>query len=260
MWKISTSSSNYYHSQHHVLSSRQINLLAHSMSSVTYRTMRPAIQTSHLLRRGPTSATRAFSLSSIVATPPYVAPAPAPKSMTTRSTPAVASKNTFPKPQRSVVSSATGSARPASTSASPIPSRTADLANGLDDEPPLDLGPPLASGIEPVDWTRSYHGLSDAPFSNEAAEVLMAPLPMDDVEVKPDGIIYLPEIKYRRILNRAFGPGGWGLAPRGETIVTDKMVTREYALVVHGRSVQFAHQYNHLSRDRLPSSRRRHIR
>jgi hypothetical protein len=30
-----------------------------------------------------------------------------------------------------------------------------------------------------------------------------------------DGVIYLPEIKYRRILNRAFGPGGWGLVPRG---------------------------------------------
>ena len=67
----------------------------------------------------------------------------------------------------------------------------------------------------------------------------MAAIPMDDVEVKPDGIIYLPEIKYRRILNRAFGPGGWGLAPRGETIVTGKSITREYALVVGGRYVFF---------------------
>ena len=55
-----------------------------------------------------------------------------------------------------------------------------------------------------------------------------------------DGIIYLPEIKYRRVLNHAFGPGGWGLAPRGETIITEKatgggLVTREYALVCHGR-------------------------
>jgi hypothetical protein len=63
----------------------------------------------------------------------------------------------------------------------------------------------------------------------------MAPINKDDVEIKPDGIIYLPEIKYRRILNRAFGPGAWGLAPRGETIVTEKAVTREYALLVLGR-------------------------
>ncbi len=30
------------------------------------------------------------------------------------------------------------------------------------------------------------------------------------------GLIYLPEIKYRRILNTAFGPGGWGLMPLGD--------------------------------------------
>lgn len=86
-----------------------------------------------------------------------------------------------------------------------------------------------------VDWTKSFHGLSVQPFSKEAADVLLAPINPEDVEIKPDGIIYLPEIKYRRILNRAFGPGGWGLAPRGETIVTERAVTREYALLAHGR-------------------------
>ena len=48
-------------------------------------------------------------------------------------------------------------------------------------------------------------------------------------------MIYLPEIKYRRILNKAFGPGGWGLAPRSETNVGPKVVSREYALVCLGR-------------------------
>ena len=52
-----------------------------------------------------------------------------------------------------------------------------------------------------------------------------------------DGLLYLPEIKYRRILNKAFGPGGWGLAPRSETNVGPKIVSREYALVCLGRSV-----------------------
>jgi Mitochondrial genome maintenance MGM101 len=52
-----------------------------------------------------------------------------------------------------------------------------------------------------------------------------------------DGLIYLPEIKYRRILNKSFGPGGWGLAPRSETNVGPKVVSREYALVCLGRSV-----------------------
>ncbi|RYP09939.1 hypothetical protein DL764_000981 [Monosporascus ibericus] len=90
---------------------------------------------------------------------------------------------------------------------------------------------------KPIDWTQSYHGLGTSAFPPEVSAILQAPLDPDDIEVKPDGIIYLPEIKYRRILNAAFGPGGWGLAPRGELMVHEKLVTREYALVVHGRFV-----------------------
>ncbi|TGJ85021.1 hypothetical protein E0Z10_g3737 [Xylaria hypoxylon] len=89
----------------------------------------------------------------------------------------------------------------------------------------------------PIDWASSYHGLGTLAFSPEASTILQARLDPEDIEVKPDGIIYLPEIKYRRILNTAFGPGGWGLAPRGELMVQDRLVTREYALVVHGRFV-----------------------
>jgi hypothetical protein len=103
-----------------------------------------------------------------------------------------------------------------------------------------------------TDWSRSYAGLSTEPFPKEVSEILMAPIEPTDVEIKPgsykyyysslliivcatDGLIYLPEIKYRRILNKAFGPGGWGLAPRSETNVSSKVVSREYALVCLGR-------------------------
>ncbi|KAJ9606887.1 hypothetical protein H2200_008897 [Cladophialophora chaetospira] len=106
-----------------------------------------------------------------------------------------------------------------------------------------------------VDWTRSFHGLSVEPFSKDAAAVLLAPLDPQDIEIKPDGIIYLPEIKYRRILNNAFGPGGWGLAPRGETIVTDKSVTREYALVAHGRLVSIARgEQDYFTKEGIPTA------
>ena len=112
------------------------------------------------------------------------------------------------------------------------PINVSDLSDGLKDENML-----LDEGDRQVDWSRSFHGLSKEAFSPEAAKALLAPIHPDDIEIKPDGIIYLPEIKYRRILNEAFGPGGWGLAPRGETIVTAKSVTREYALVALGRYV-----------------------
>jgi len=124
------------------------------------------------------------------------------------------------------------------------------MTSGLADEPLI-----LDEGVRQVDWTRSFHGLSSQPFSKEAADVLLAPIPFDDVEVKPDGIIYLPEIKYRRILNRAFGPGGWGLAPRGETIVTPKSITREYALVAHGRLVSVARgEQDYFSPEGIPTA------
>lgn len=122
----------------------------------------------------------------------------------------------------------------ASRIVAPTPSHqtTANISKtGLSDKP-LELD---VSTEEKVDWTRSFHGLSAAPFPKEAADVLLAPTDPAEVEIKPDGILYLPEIKYRRILNRAFGPGGWGLVPRSESIVTPKTVTREYALVCNGR-------------------------
>lgn len=102
--------------------------------------------------------------------------------------------------------------------------------------PPLLDAPPAGS----TDWSRSYHGLSTQPFPPEVADILLASIDPLDIEMKPDGMIYLPEIKYRRILNRAFGPGGWGLAPRSETNVGPKIVSREYALVCLGRLVGIA--------------------
>jgi hypothetical protein len=103
-------------------------------------------------------------------------------------------------------------------------------------EPALDTPAlPSAPADGPVDWSRSFHGLSTTAFDPAARAILLAPIEPSDVEIKPDGIVYLPEIKYRRILNRAFGPGAWGLAPRGELEVSSRTVSREYGLVVQGR-------------------------
>ncbi|ORY01938.1 mitochondrial genome maintenance MGM101 [Basidiobolus meristosporus CBS 931.73] len=90
------------------------------------------------------------------------------------------------------------------------------------------------------DWTKSFYGVGSQPFEKEVAEILMKPINKEDIEVKPDGLLYLPEIKYRRIMNRAFGPGGWALAPRGPHSVTSKNISREYALICHGRFVSQA--------------------
>ncbi|PYH47641.1 putative mitochondrial genome maintenance protein Mgm101 [Aspergillus saccharolyticus JOP 1030-1] len=131
---------------------------------------------------------------------------------------------------------------------------------GLHDQPLSPLPTPetqsqYQTNEDRIDWTRSFHGLSAEPFPKEAADILLAPTDPEEVEIKPDGILYLPEIKYRRILNRAFGPGGWGLVPRSESIVTPKMVTREYALVCHGRLVSVARgEQDYFSPDGIPTA------
>lgn len=136
---------------------------------------------------------------------------------------------------------------------SPEPEISAPVANVIPDELPQqpltgvterlsfhDAPLPEEAVAEGINWSDSYHGLGHAPFPKDVCDVLLAPLTNEDIEIKPDGLLYLPEIKYRRILNRAFGPGGWGLAPRSETFITLKQVSREYALICQGRLVSVA--------------------
>ncbi|KAJ3001940.1 hypothetical protein HKX48_002607 [Thoreauomyces humboldtii] len=114
---------------------------------------------------------------------------------------------------------------------------------------------PFSADSDYQDLTQSHKGLSQEPFSKEAADILLAPVVFADIEVKPDGMLYLPEIKYRRILNRAFGPGGWGLIPRGPHTVANKNISREYALFCHGRFVAQARgEQQFFSEDGLATS------
>ncbi|EGG24709.1 mitochondrial genome maintenance protein [Cavenderia fasciculata] len=82
-----------------------------------------------------------------------------------------------------------------------------------------------------------FIGIAKEPFAKEINNILMGELDSQDIEIKPDGIIYLPEIKYRRILNQAFGPGGWALKPFGPPVVIDGSLIRPYALYCMGRYV-----------------------
>ncbi|KAI0887855.1 Mgm101p-domain-containing protein [Annulohypoxylon maeteangense] len=180
---------------------------------------------SHLPRRTLVSASKAKPYqvpprSTATSTSTFSKPAPAASTTTSKPTPtpAAAAPKQTPTAARTPVPAVSGVPLPDAPSPT-SPAASADH-NG-----------------SPIDWTQSYHGLGTSSFGPETAQVLQARLDADDIEVKPDGIIYLPEIKYRRILNAAFGPGGWGLAPRGQLMVHEKLVTREYALVVHGRFV-----------------------
>ncbi|KAJ3291633.1 hypothetical protein HK104_005913 [Borealophlyctis nickersoniae] len=117
-------------------------------------------------------------------------------------------------------------------SADPVfPSSTAfenELVTGAPETDIQDTGKDIA---------KSFPGVGLEPFETEVTAVLLAPVQRKDIEVRPDGQAYLPEIKYRRILNQAFGPGGWGLVPRGPHTLNAKNISREYALFARGRFV-----------------------
>ncbi|KAM5346399.1 hypothetical protein ACJ41O_009404 [Fusarium nematophilum] len=111
---------------------------------------------------------------------------------------------------------------------------------------------PTDHGMD-INWEKSWYGIGSRPVSTQQNKVLSRPISPVDVEVKPDGIVYLPEIKYRRRLNEAFGPMGWGMVHRGEAVVGTNIVTREYALIVGGRMVAQAQGVNnYFSNDGLP--------
>lgn len=234
-----------------------------AMTRIISSTMRPlrlngsralrlgvAAEPAHMLpfeaRRAATTSTRSTAAPT---TKPPAPQSPYKRTATTSTTTGSGSNSTAAKPSASSAAAKTANTPFAESQINPVPSAPYSRPQGVNAIPetstafsqsanggagdPAFAAPP--GGGNGIDWTSSFHGLSTTPFSPEVAAVLMKPIPFEDVEIKPDGIIYLPEIKYRRILNQAFGPGGWGMAPRGELMVGEKVVTREYALLVHGR-------------------------
>ena len=153
-------------------------------------------------------------------------------------------------------SSSTPKSSTKSTSGTSVRAPTNGVANnGKDKLPNTVIYDPKTIGAHPSDapepnsatleawmvkgqgWSQGFYGIAERPVNAAQFEVLSKPIETPDIEVKPDGIIYLPEVKFRRRLNEAFGPMGWGMIPRGEAIVGDTVVTREYALIVNGRYV-----------------------
>ncbi|OTA62320.1 Mgm101p-domain-containing protein [Hypoxylon sp. EC38] len=206
------------------------------------RTLTPLRAVSRQLHTSTTSqnwaqlpARTLVSTSRAKAYPQATASSSAPRQSTSSTPPPKTSISQVKPPPSSSTKSATASTSTSTAARTPVP---AVSGTPLPDAPQSNLpGENGSDSGSPIDWTQSYHGLGTNAFTPETSAILQARLNPDDIEVKPDGIIYLPEIKYRRILNTAFGPGAWGLAPRGQLTVHEKLVTREYALVVHGRFV-----------------------
>lgn len=81
-------------------------------------------------------------------------------------------------------------------------------------------------------------GMQTVPLSERAVTILMAPIDPNNVEIRPsDGIPYVPQVHYRRVLNLAFGPGMWNMIPTSDTHFDDEnqIMSREWAIFAAGR-------------------------
>lgn len=97
-----------------------------------------------------------------------------------------------------------------------------------------------------------YRGVSMVQITPSQSSALMAPIEPTDVEIRPDGILYFPEIKYRKVLNTVIGAGQWALVPRTDLSMDNDVMYREYALFILGQFVSEARgqqQYQPTNRD-----------
>lgn len=97
-----------------------------------------------------------------------------------------------------------------------------------------------ADTSEAPQYIAGFNGAAIQPFSEEAAKILAEPIDPRMVEIKPDGIVYLPWVFFQQRLNRAFGPGGHALLPRGPARKIGDTITYHGALFVLGRFVSEA--------------------
>ena len=80
-----------------------------------------------------------------------------------------------------------------------------------------------------------FAGISTLDIPKDISDKLTQPVRMEDIEIKPTGEIYLSHVRYRKMLNDAFGMGNWSLRPLGGFVKTGSVVCREYALYIKGK-------------------------
>ncbi len=85
-----------------------------------------------------------------------------------------------------------------------------------------------------------FPGLSAQRFTDAQKTILEQAIPADEIDILPTGELYVSQVRYRRILNDAFGPGGWGLVPTGDFQQDAGTLCREFALFAEGRFISSA--------------------
>ncbi len=94
-----------------------------------------------------------------------------------------------------------------------------------------------------MDFQDQITGLISLAGTIEATEdqkrILYAPVKEEDVEIRPDGLVYLPWMEYVSRLKDSFGMS-WAIIPQGLPKVQDNHVMWAFWLIIQGKPAGFA--------------------
>ncbi len=83
-------------------------------------------------------------------------------------------------------------------------------------------------------------GMVEVKLTAAEELVLSKAVNVDDVLIKPDGIVYVSHPTYTKWFNEAFGRLGWSLVPKAKAIKAGNLVVVPYVLYIHGHPAAFA--------------------
>jgi hypothetical protein len=75
--------------------------------------------------------------------------------------------------------------------------------------------------------------------TDEQKKILFDPVKDEDVEIRPDGLVYLPWMEYVARLRDAFSLG-WAIIPQGGAKIQDSKVMWAFWLIINGKPAGFA--------------------
>lgn len=98
----------------------------------------------------------------------------------------------------------------------------------------------LVPVIEPPVALDVFRGISEIDITEKEREILEAPADEDDIDIRPDGLIYLSHMRIRERFSKAFGPGKWSLMPVSPIRIKDNLAVRDWVMFIKGKFFSYA--------------------
>lgn len=129
---------------------------------------------------------------------------------------------------------------PEETLPSPIEETPLDLKLDETALPPSEGRQIAAAKITDSLPASAYVGASTLSVTREQEAILDEPVPDNEIDIRPDGLIYVSHEYVRRQLNRAFGRLQWALVPGSPLVMDGNELYQRWVLLVQGTYVSEA--------------------